>query len=715
MSSRRIGNYQIVDYIGSGGFGSVFKAEDVNTPGRIVAIKELHKKHTRNSSIKQRFFQEAIAMARLDHPNLPRLYTFGEDNGSYYLVMEFLAGKPLSDQLQQDGAIEQSRALNILTQVLEGVSYAHRNNIIHRDLKPDNVFLMNEGENLRIKVLDFGIARIVGGENLTLTGESFGTPNYMSPERITGGQAIDQRTDIYALGIMLFEMLTGRAPFQSTATDPSLYWSEMRTRHESEPLPPMGVSEDIEMIARRATAKRVEDRYPTADEMLADLRKVQSPGAVTASEASAHLAVVTAPGGAEVFVDNISRGVSGDTGGRISIDRLAPGLHSVRVCKAGYSDYKISVSLEENRQTDLQVALAARATMAMPQVDLTGPVDPNTEKIESGEEAKTALFVVDDLPEGTTIFVGSKAIAQAGDDGRATIKLDPGVHEIQVTAPSGVGAKRMVTVSSEDGGSLKTIKMPLEPASVVTSPMTSDLQQTHRPGKRLAAVAAIAILLMLVAGAYFVLRGPERGQAQVVEPVDPIASERERAAREAEQAANLQEQAAGAQQKAAEEAEAIQKEIKAVESEKRAAEKEAQNREAQNQAAPQPAPAPATPPEPRQPPPQSDACVDVLVLNPKGEPMPRMRVAAFSAGNSVGGMTDMNGKWVRCGLTAGQTVRIEVVGMRRGAVGMGQGVVGPGRNEFVIRAKRNLQMMPLDSSQELPQDKPKRPGRFRRP
>lgn len=95
--------------------------------------------------------------------------------------------------------------------------------------------------------------------------------------------------------------------------------------------------------------------------------------------------------------------------------------------------------------------------------------------------------------------------------------------------------------------------------------------------------------------------------------------------------------------------------------------------------------------------------------------MPRMRVAAFSAGNSVGGMTDMNGKWVRCGLTAGQTVRIEVVGMRRGAVGMGQGVVGPGRNEFVIRAKRNLQMMPLDSSQELPQDKPKRPGRFRRP
>ena len=711
MSSRRIGNYQIVDYIGSGGFGSVFKAEDVNTPGRIVAIKELHKKHTRNSLIKQRFFQEAIAMARLDHPNLPRLYTFGEDNGSYYLVMEFLAGKPLSDQIQQDGAIEQARALNILAQVLEGVSYAHRNSIIHRDLKPDNVFLMNEGDRLRIKVLDFGIARIVGGENLTLTGESFGTPNYMSPERITGSQAIDHRTDIYALGIMLFEMLTGRAPFQLTATDPSLYWSEMRTRHESEPLPPMGVSQELEMIARRATAKRIEDRYSTAEDMLADLRKAGSPGAATANGASARLSVVTAPGGAEVFVDNISRGVSGDPGGRISIDHIAPGLHSVRVSKAGYSDYKISVSLEEHRQTDLQVALAARATMAMPQVDLTGPVDLNTEKIEGGDEARTALFVVDDLPEGTTIFVGSKAVAQAGDDGRATIKLDPGVHEIQVTAPSGVGAKRMVTVSSEDGGSLMTIRMPLEPASVDTSPMTANVQQAHRPGKRLAAVAAIAILLVLAAGAFFVLRGPESGQAQVVDPGDPIAAERERAAREAEQAAKLQEQAAEAQRKAAEEAEALQKESKAGEAEKRAAEKDARNQESQNQE-PQNQAAPQQP-APRQP--RRRCLRGRSGPNPKGDPAPRMRVAVFSSANSIGGLTDMSGKWGRCGLTAGQLVRIEVTGMRMGAVGKRQQVIGPGRNEIVIRAKRKLQMMPLDNQQEPPQDRPRRPGRYRRP
>src|SRR5262249_54921975 len=149
MSGRRIGNYHITDYIGSGGFGSVFKAEDVNTPGRIVAIKELHRKHARNSMIKQRFFQEAVAMARLDHPNLPRLYTFGEDNGSYYLVMEFIAGKLLSDELHEKGSIDPEPAVSIISQVLEAVSYAHRNGIIHRDLKPDNIMLIGDGSSLK--------------------------------------------------------------------------------------------------------------------------------------------------------------------------------------------------------------------------------------------------------------------------------------------------------------------------------------------------------------------------------------------------------------------------------------------------------------------------------------------------------------------------------------------------------------------------------------
>src|SRR5215471_5236021 len=150
MRSRRIGNYQITDHTGSGGFGSVFKAEDVTSQGRIVAIKELHKKHTRNAVIKQRFFQEAVAMARLDHPNLPRLFTFGEDNGCYYLVMELISGRVLADELHQNGPMTGDLAASVLAQVLQPASHVHRNGIIHRDLKPDNIILTNEGGSLRI-------------------------------------------------------------------------------------------------------------------------------------------------------------------------------------------------------------------------------------------------------------------------------------------------------------------------------------------------------------------------------------------------------------------------------------------------------------------------------------------------------------------------------------------------------------------------------------
>src|SRR5262245_15700204 len=274
MSDRRIGNYQITDYIGSGGFGSVFKAEDVNTPGRIVAIKELHKKHTRNQVIKQRFFQEAVAMARLDHPNLPRLFTFGEDNGAYYLVMEFISGKLLSDEIHEKDALRPDRAVLVLTQMLDALSYAHRNGIIHRDLKPDNIILVGDSSAFKIKVLDFGIARMVGGENLTLAGEGFGTPAYMAPERITGAGGDDPRMDLYSAGIILFELLAGKAPFGSTASDPALYWAEMRDLHQREPLPslvPLGVPSELERIAQRATAKRLEDRFQSSDEMLAAL------------------------------------------------------------------------------------------------------------------------------------------------------------------------------------------------------------------------------------------------------------------------------------------------------------------------------------------------------------------------------------------------------------------------------------------------------------
>ena len=732
MSDRRIGNYQITDYVGSGGFGSVFKAEDVNTPGRVVAIKELHKKHTRNAVIKQRFFQEAVAMARLDHPNLPRLFTFGEDNGSYYLVMEFISGKLLTDEIQ--ATLSPTRAVSIIEQVLDAVSYAHRNGIIHRDLKPDNIILVDHGGRLNIKVLDFGIARMVGGENLTLAGEGFGTPAYMSPERIAGGGGDDPRMDIYSVGIILFEMLSGKAPFESKASDPALYWSEMRHLHSSEPLPPLsalGVPGDLEKVARRATAKRLEDRYSTASAMLADVRVSgvsETPSddfAPTALVSNARLAVTTVPGDAEVFVDNVRRGASDPVRGRLLIEGLTSGLHTVRVLKGGYNEYRINVSLEDGRQTDLQVALPARATVAMPRGEDTAAAGFETFKLQGGDDQKTALLVVESLPVGSTLFVGSKAVAQAGEDGRATIQLNPGAHEVRVTAPSGASAKSVVTVRPEDSGSLKTIALPVGgAATTIQAPLVMHREASGK-GKQIAVAATIILLLALVAAAYYVIRGPGRpaeavstqpAQAAVTpEPSAPAPAVTD----SAKEAAKKSDDASKAQS----DSERVALEKKLAETEKKLAEeKKAANKDAAKPEAPAPAVgvAPPQPEPPKQQPAPSkqqpapvvseDACVVVSVKGSDGQPVAGMRVGLIEQspnprGSVLNGRTGPLGRWQSCGLTAGSRVSVGVFGPR-GAMRAGkQGILlARGQNFVEIQVNRGA-----ESDEEQPFPARKRP------
>ena len=713
MSDRRIGNYQISDYLGSGGFGSVFKAEDVNTPGRVVAIKELHKKHTRNAVIKQRFFQEAVAMARLDHPNLPRLFTFGEDNGSYYLVMEFISGKLLSEEIQSTGPLHPTLATSIIEQVLEAVSYAHRNGIIHRDLKPDNVMLVEDGGRLKLKVLDFGIARMVGGENLTLAGEGFGTPAYMSPERIAGGGGDDPRMDIYSAGIILFEMLSGKAPFESRASDPALYWSEMRALHSSEPLPSLsglGVPERLEQVARRATAKQLDDRYPSANEMLADMKasgltEAQSAAdlAPTALVSNARLAVTTAPGEAEVYVDDVRRGTSDAIRGRLLIEGLTSGLHTVRVLKEGYNEYRINVSLEDGRQTDLQVALPARSTVAMPRSEETAAGGFETLKLQEGEDQKTALLVVESLPVGSTLFVGSNAVALAGEDGRATIKLNPGAHEVRVTAPSGASAQSVVTVRPEDSGSLKTIALPVgEAKTTVRAPLVIR-PEASGTGKRLAVAATVILLLALVAAAFYVIRGPgrpaETTPAQTQQPT--TASEEAAPATPTnpgspETGVKKPDADSSKAQKGAEKA-ALEKKLAEAEkklADEKKAEKSATKAEPSAPAAVVPShPAVPEPPKQQPPPVTNNACVAVSVTGRDGQPVPQMRVAVQDADKSAivfNGRTNFNGRWQSCGLTAGQRIKVGVFGPRGALLGGKQAVLTSGQNSFEIQINRQF-------------------------
>lgn len=713
MSSRRIGTYQITDYIGSGGFGSVFKAEDTNTPGRIVAVKELHKKHTRNQQIKQRFFQEAVAMARLDHPNLPRLYTFGEDNGSYYLVMEFISGKLLSDEIHDGGPMRPDRAVSVLTQVVDALSYAHRNGIIHRDLKPDNVILVGEGGSLKIKVLDFGIARMVGGESLTLAGEGFGTPTYMSPERISGAGGDDPRMDLYSAGIVLYEMLAGKAPFESRATDPALYWAEMRDLHHTEPLPTLttlGVPAELEHVATKATAKRLADRYQTADEMLADLKSLsginRDPATILIN--NARLSLSTAPGGAEVYVDDALHGTS-DARGKILIDGVGAGLHTVRVLKEGYNEYRINVSLEDGRQTDLQVALSARATVAMPAAENTAAGGFETLRLQGADEARTAVLVVESLPAGSAVFVGSNLVGQAGEDGRATIRLSPGSHELRATAPSGATGTSVVSVAAEDRGALKTMTLPLASAAVTSASSAPAAKPTGR-GRQVAATAVVILLLALATAAYFVLRGPDRNRTQG-DSATVASSVPDQPASSAGQALPAQQtpgkddqQASDEKKKAAEDSKRAAQEAAAIEAEKKAEAKSKEKAESKN------APKPATPvapsivaptppdglpePEHRSSSPGGNGCVIVTVKDSAGTPMQGVRVAVTEADSGAAslhnGRTGPKGRWHDCGFTAGHRVRITVWGPRGARLGAQEAVVTAGTNFIEMRGEQTL-------------------------
>jgi serine/threonine protein kinase len=736
MGSRQIGNYRVIEYVGSGGFGSVFKAEDVNSPGRIVAIKELHKKHTRSTVIKQRFFQEALAMARLDHPNLPRLYTFGEDNGCYYLVMEFVSGSPLNEELEDKGPFPPDSAVPIITQVLDAVGYAHKNGVIHRDLKPDNIILVRDKDSLVVKVLDFGIAKMVGGENLTMTGEGFGTPSYMSPERILGRSELDLRTDIYSVGIILFEMLTGAVPFRTTSTDPALFWAEMRRLHETEPIPPLsghGVSPELEAIIRKATAKRVEDRYATAEEMLAALR---------GGEATASLLLFTSPGSADVFIDNIQRGTSDEARGRLLIEGLTPGLHNVRVARSGYDSYKIDMVLEANRRTDLQVQLPARSTVAMPRFDDAGQPDAGTSKIASGDNVKTAMLVFESLPAGSSIALAGGQRVLAGEDGRATVPLGPGTHEIEFTDPSGGRKRETVTITDQELGSFKTVAMEQAPRFTDAPPQNPGQNPARNPGgyaqpaptprsaraavavapaaagsvkrstgKIVAAVISVAIFAALGVAAILVIRGPGKAhQQQAATDLNAVASAQTPSPGpqptvdlSAGVASPTPTPTPSANKNAAASKDDTKKETPQPTARPIEEETPKPGRNLHDNS-PVTVP-PATPlPTPALTRPADDAdteggtCLIVIVTGQAGTAVAGARVAVTDEPSIYQGFTGANGRWRRCGLTPGHRVMVRVF-KEGNMIGARQDVLTAGRNFIAVQ-------VPVD-----PYSESSRPGR----
>ncbi|HEY7148948.1 MAG TPA: Stk1 family PASTA domain-containing Ser/Thr kinase [Gaiellaceae bacterium] len=280
------GRYRIMRKLGSGGMADVYLAEDEEL-GRRVAIKILNDRHANDDQFVERFRREAKNAAGLSHPNIVSIYDRGEAEGTYYIAMEYLDGRSLKELVVARGPLPISDAIEATRQVLGALRFAHRKGVVHRDIKPHNVMADADG---RLKVTDFGIAR-AGVSQMTEAGSIIGTAQYLSPEQARGA-AVDQRSDLYSIGVVLYEMLTGQVPF--TGDTPV----EIAMKHLSDtPRPPSvlrpEIPPDLDMVVLRALAKSPEDRFQTAEEMDEELQRVAAGAGVTAETADAATAVLS--------------------------------------------------------------------------------------------------------------------------------------------------------------------------------------------------------------------------------------------------------------------------------------------------------------------------------------------------------------------------------------------------------------------------------------
>jgi serine/threonine-protein kinase len=283
------GRYRIIRRLGSGGMANVYLAEDEEL-GRRVAIKVLDEKHANDDQFVERFRREAKNAASLSHPNIVSIYDRGEAEGTYYIAMEYIEGRTLKDLIVAHGPLPVDKAVTYARQILGALRFAHRKGIVHRDIKPHNVLVDSDG---RLKVTDFGIAR-AGASQMTEAGSIIGTAQYLSPEQARGAP-VDQRSDLYSIGVVLYEMLTGSVPF--TGDTPV----EIAMKHLSAvPKPPSAsrpdVPDDLDLVTVRALAKDPRERFQTAEEMDSELGRVLAGLSVTEATADAATAVLAGAG-----------------------------------------------------------------------------------------------------------------------------------------------------------------------------------------------------------------------------------------------------------------------------------------------------------------------------------------------------------------------------------------------------------------------------------
>jgi serine/threonine-protein kinase len=267
------GKYRIEALVGRGGMGAVFRAENVRI-GKAVALKIMHRGYATGSESEQRFLREARVAGSLGHPNIVEVFDLGHtDDGKPFQVMELLEGQTLAERIRTEGALPEREALDFAEEVLSALEAAHDRGVVHRDLKPENVFLTERGDRTTAKLLDFGVSKSLGEhtQSLTLTGVVVGTPYYLSPEQARGERDVDHRVDIWAMGVLMYEALTGVLPFTAKSYDKLL--TKILTQKPALPsrFQPR-LTPAVEALILRALSPDRRERFRSATEMLAALR-----------------------------------------------------------------------------------------------------------------------------------------------------------------------------------------------------------------------------------------------------------------------------------------------------------------------------------------------------------------------------------------------------------------------------------------------------------
>ena len=282
MLGQTVSHYRVVEKLGGGGMGVVYRAEDTKLR-RAVAIKVLPPDLTRDTTAKERFVLEAQAASALDHPNICTIHEIDETpDGEIFLVMAYYPGETLKYKIDR-GPLKLDEALDYAIQIGQALKKAHENGIVHRDIKPANVLVTTDG---LVKVVDFGLAKLLSQSGLTQTGTTLGTVSYMSPEQ-TLAESVDARSDLWSLGVVLHEMIAGQVPFKG---DNQLAVANAIAHGTPPPLTAVrtGVPQELDRVVARALAKSTDDRYQTAADFLSELRRVRrdSEGQSTITQAA---------------------------------------------------------------------------------------------------------------------------------------------------------------------------------------------------------------------------------------------------------------------------------------------------------------------------------------------------------------------------------------------------------------------------------------------